>query len=509
MAATLESRPLSRAAYDARSRAREGGGVDLLRLPLLGRALRWRGARLVFQIPLFFLAAVLVWHGFYGPDLAPKNLATVVTWVHYRGLLVLVLLVVGNLFCLGCPFLLPRELARRLFRPVWNWPRLLRNKWLAIALFVLILFAYEVLGLWGAPRWTAWLIVAYFAGALVVDALFKHGSFCKWVCPIGQFNFIASTLSPLEVRVRDPGVCASCRTKDCIRGTPPPQADPPAAAKGRMPLPTVSQRGCELALFQPLKVGNLDCTFCLDCVHACPHDNVGLVTRLPGAELWAETPRSGLGLPLERKDLAALVVVFTFGALLNAFGMVSPVYAVQAWLSRVLGTTQRAPILGILFAAGLVVEPVVLLGLAAWWTRRATGARKGLAAVATRYAFSLVPLGFAIWVSHYAFHFLTGLLTVVPVAQNALAELGWRILGEPNWALGGMRAGAVYPMEVGFLGLGLIGSWIVAVRLARQDHAPAPWRAWLPWVVLHALLWVSAVWLLAQPMEMRGTFLGG
>ena len=44
----------------------------------------------------------------------------------------------------------------------------------------------------------------------------------------------------------------------------------------------VLQRGCELALFQPRKIGNLDCTFCLDCVHACPHDNVGIGCRVPG-----------------------------------------------------------------------------------------------------------------------------------------------------------------------------------------------------------------------------------
>ena len=511
MAVTVEPRP----AYAERSRAREGAGVDLLRLPLLGRLLRWRRIRLVLQVPLFLLAAVLVLHGLYGPDLSPKNLATVVTWVHYRGILVLVLLVAGNFFCMACPFLLPRELARRLFRPVWVWPRWLRNKWLAVVLLVLILFAYELFGLWGTPFWTAVLILGYFAAALVVDALFKHGSFCKWVCPIGQFNFLASTMSPLEIKVRDHEVCAGCRTKDCIRGTPA-ESRPLARVsgfdgegKGRLALPVVAQRGCELALFQPMKVGNLDCTFCLDCVHACPHDNIGLVGRLPGSELWAETPRSGVGRPLERKDLAALVLVFTFGALLNAFGMVSPVYAVQAWLSRVLGTTNRAPILALLFTAGLVVEPVVLLGLAAWWTRRATGTRQGLLPLATRYAFSLVPLGFGIWVAHYAFHFLTGFLTVVPVAQSALEDLGRPLLGEPNWRLGGLRAAVVYPMELGFLALGLVGSWIVAVRLARQDQPRSPWRAWLPWVLLHALLFASAVWLLTQPMEMRGTFLGG
>ena len=42
----------------------------------------------------------------------------------------------------------------------------------------------------------------------------------------------------------------------------------------------IAQRGCELYLFQPKKAGNLDCTFCLDCVKACPHDNVALLPTL-------------------------------------------------------------------------------------------------------------------------------------------------------------------------------------------------------------------------------------
>ena len=62
-----------------------------------------------------------------------------------------------------------------------------------------------------------------------------------------------------------------------------------------------------------MKVGNLDCTFCLDCVYACPHGNVGLVGRMPGAELSADAPRSGVGRPSRREDWAALAVVFTFG----------------------------------------------------------------------------------------------------------------------------------------------------------------------------------------------------
>ena len=83
--------------------------------------------------------------------------------------------------------------------------------------------------------------------------------------------------------------------------------------------------------------------------------------------------RSGIGYFSRRKDLAALVIVFTFGALLNAFGMVSPVYAVESWLGRVLHVSHEAPVLGMIFAFFLIVQPVLLLGIAAWLMRAWVG----------------------------------------------------------------------------------------------------------------------------------------
>jgi hypothetical protein len=479
------------------TRAGAPAATDLLEWPGVGRFLKWRHSRTALSVPLCGLALVMIAHGLFGSQLAPKNLATILTWVHFRGFLVLGLLVAGNVFCMACPFMLPRELARRFFRPALTWPRRLRRKWLTLGLFVLVLFAYELFDLWGSPWWTAWLIVAYFAGALVVDALFRNASFCKFVCPIGQFNFVASTMSPVELRIRDAGVCTRCTTVDCIRGTRDP------GRPGR-----IVQRGCELALFLPRKTGNMDCTFCLDCVYSCPHDNVALGTRLPGSELWIDPQRSGIGRFSKRPDLAWLAVLFTFGALLNAFGMVSPVYAVEAWLARLLGTTREAPVLGVLFAAGLVVEPVVLLGLAALLTRRAAGGRGPLLPVAMRFAYALIPLGFGVWLAHYGFHLLTGVWTVVPVAQDVLRRQGLPLLGAPAWGLGGLSPGAVYPLEMGLLGLGLLGSLLVAYRIAARDYPARALQAFAPWAGLCVLLWGAAIWLLSQPMEMRGTFLG-
>jgi len=491
------------AARASNAARRPGASFDVLRLPVLGPFLRWRFSRVAMQIPVFVLSLIMIAHAFFGPQLAPKNLAALLTWVHFRGLVVLVILLAGNLFCMACPFMLLRQLARKLFSPRWKWPRALRNKWPAIVLFVLVLFTYELFDLWSNPWWTGALIVAYFVAALIVDTLFQRASFCKYVCPVGQFNFLGSTVSPLEVTVRDASVCGDCQTKDCIRGVRG------GGESGSIELPVI-QRGCELALFQPRKVGNLDCTFCLDCVYACPHDNVGLLARLPVERLGVSGTRSGLGKIERRFDFTALAVVFTFGAILNAFAMISPVYAIEQWAADLTGLTVEWPILAALFTVVLVIEPAVLLVVAAVITRRAARSSESVLAIIKRFSRSLLPIGFGIWLAHYGFHFLTGCLTVIPVAQNAaLQTLGWPILGQPQWQLGGLPESVVFAMEIGFMSLGLIGSWLAAWMIARQMSPTRTWSALLPWATLHLLLFVAAVWIMTQPMDMRGTFVGG
>jgi polyferredoxin len=480
---------------------------DLLRVPLIGRFLRWRYSRIAMQIPLAAVAAVMILHAFWGPQLAPKNLAALLSWVHFRGLVVVVILLAGNLFCMACPFLLPRAIARRFFSPRWSWPAALRNKYPAIVLFVGVLLFYELCDLWSDPYLTGALIVGYFAAALAVDAVFSKASFCKYVCPIGQFNFVASTLSPLEVTVRDHETCTGCRDKNCIRGTRDRSAAPPGTVYNRLP---VIQRGCELALFAPKKVGNLDCTMCLDCVYACPHDNIAITARVTGAELAEAGPRSGVGAIERRTDWTVLMVVFTFGAVLNAFAMISPVYTLEQWAAKATGLRVEWPILGALFTLALIVEPALLLGGAAAVSRRALGARERLLPIIKRYAPSLVPIGFGMWLAHYGFHFFTGALTIVPVTQNAVARAtGRSLLGEPLWHWGGLSERVVFPLEMGFLGLGLIGSWVTGWVIARQCAGSLARRAFVPWAIVHLLLFVSAVWIMTQPMDMRGTFLGG
>jgi hypothetical protein len=188
--------------------------------------------------------------------------------------------------------------------------------------------------------------------------------------------------------------------------------------------------------------------------------------------------------------------------------MVGPVYALEGWLAKTLHVGTEAPVLGLLFFLMLFAGPAVLLGVAGWLTVRWGGNRAATPRAAiVKHVYALAPLGFGVWLAHYGFHFLTGLYTFIPVAQSALASAGWPALGEPMWSLGGVPARFVYPLQLGLLGLGLTGSLLVSQRLARDGAAAHPRRVFAVWAGLCVLLWAAALWLMSQPMEMRGTLL--
>ncbi len=407
----------------------------------------WKRApvlRRIAQVAMALFSILVIFAGFTGPQVAALNLAGVLPWIHWRALSMLALLAIGNLFCLACPFMFVRDAARRFLTPKLRWPHFLRNKWLAAGLIAVYFWAYEAFSLWDSPWLTAWLIVGYFVGAVLVDGVFRGASFCKYVCPVGQYHFVVSLISPREIAVRDKATCRSCQTYDCIRGNQ-------------------TSRGCELYLFQPKKASNLDCTFCLDCVKACPHDNVALMSVTPAKTLLSDVYRSSLGRLANRSDLVALVFLLVFGAFTNAAGMTAPVMMWEhRWHFR-LGVHAMPFIVGVFTILGAALLPLALFGLCALVNGNAQRAR--------RLAFSLVPLGVGMWAAHLAFH---------EASAWTMASVTW--------------------LQIILLEAGLLLTLYIAWCISKGAFL----KQFLPWASVACLLFATGVWIFFQPMQMRG-----
>ena len=489
-----------------RERHQPALGMDVLRLPLLGRFLRGRHGRLALQLLFTLVALALMIDGFTGPQSAARNLATVAPWVHLRGIVVLTLLLAGNLVCMGCPFTLPRTVAKRLSIKGRRFPQRLRNKWLAIFSLFALFLAYEVLDLWASPWLTAWLIVAYFAASFALEAFFAESAFCKYVCPLGSFNMVYSTLSPTSIAVKSPEICASCVGHECVNGSfalaplirvdEIPVGDGEETRQAQVAHGPGGALGCGTELFAPQMRGNLDCTLCLDCVRACPHDNVSLFTRSPGAELSRADSWS------RRWDMSFLVIALAFMGLSNAFGMVPPYYALQEWLALNLGITSEFLALLLIFGLSNLLLPMAIVVSAAILCRSLTRFRKrdSLRDTVAAFAPAFAPLGFGIWFAHYSFHLLAGPGLIVPVIQEFLGAVGdW-----PRWS---------FSLDTNAIGLiqlfALVGGFLWSMRLAQKAALRLYRRkallGLLPWALVFLLMMLAAWQLFTLPMEMRGT----
>jgi len=441
------------------------------------------------QVAMLVLALGVIADGILGPQMSPVNLAGVLPWTYWRAFVVVALLAAGNFFCMACPFTLPRELGRRAGLGLRPWPRALRSKWFAVALLVLFFVGYEAFGLWDKPIWTAWLILNYFLVAFAIDALFQGASFCKYVCPIGQFQFIASLVSPFEVKVRSADACAGCKTHDCLRGNE-------------------RQRGCQMDLFLPRKSGNLDCTFCLDCVRACPQGNIGLIATAPGMTVVGDPPRSSLGRLSRRLDLAAMALVFVFAAFVNAAFMTAPVASWRDDLVVQLGLGSQQGVTIVLLFAALVLAPAAIALSAARASRVLSCVSIPVRELLCRFSLCLAPLGAAMWAAHFLFHLNAGWASGWTALRRATQDVGLHLFnlagGEGSPPL--ISADAMLVNQTVVLDAGLLLALYIGWRLALlyAPRARDALRLLAPWGGLAMALYAFGIWILLQPMQMRG-----
>ena len=235
-------------------------------------------------------------------------------------------------------------------------------------------------------------------------------------------------------------------------------------------------------------------------MRACPHENVSLTPVLPAHSI-------GQNRVLQRTpsiDWVFLSGLVIFGAFVNAAGMVAPVLKAETTLATNLETSQSfAQTLS--FLLGLIVLPALLLTICTALSRGISRSSLTSRRIILSFVPALIPMGFAMWLAHLGFHLVTSYASVIPATERALAEV------LPGWgpATGYMIAGSTHDWtswELVILGAGLLVSLGVCWRTARQltTGVPTALKLSLPWGGLAFLLYLIGVWIMLQPMQMRG-----
>ena len=149
-----------------------------------------------------------------------------------------------------------------------------------------------------------------------------------------------------------------------------------------------------------------------------------------------------------------------------------------------------------------------MIGMSAVLSRWLGQLKESWLQVAIRFAFSLVPLGFGMWLAHYSFHFLASFDAVTPALQRFAGDVGLA-LGEPEWRCACCRPVADWlpHLEIVFLDLGLLLSLYSGYRIAltQSERESKAVKIFAPWALLIVLLFAAGIWIVLQPMQMRGT----
>ena len=115
------------------------------------------------------------------------------------------------------------------------------------------------------------------------------------------------------------------------------------------------------------------------------------------------------------------------------------------------------------------------------------------------------------WAAHLLFHLFTGWATLAPAIHQAGADLGWHLLAPAHWGmeLPLLSANTMLSVQLLLLDAGLLLTLYLGWRLAQQWAARAG-RAvllLLPWASTVAVGYAAGVWIMLQPMQMRGVIM--
>lgn len=466
---------------------------NLLDIGIIRRLVRLPYFQFLLLAPataFFLLAAITIIFGVQHPG---YNFGMVFTWVVWWGMLIVMFVVVGRGWCAMCPFGAAGEWLQRLsfwWRRPWTlgfnfkYPRILRNLWLGIGIFVIFIFLDNGFGLSNSPPLTVGLIAVLILGAIWVSLFYERRTFCEYHCPLTVLIGMSSMMAPLEIRRKDAATCRQCKSKACYNGSE-------------------TAYGCPTHLFPGGGMDkNRDCILCTECVRSCPHDNIAINLREFGHDLWAR--KKG------RLDESVAAVIITGLVSVVPLSLVLFLPQVKTFMATVLpaGTPPadwpRLASIGLLFLGGLGAALLLVYGFSYLGRLLSNGeGTSSTKAFFIHFAYAVIPLGAMKFIADIVDHIFRTWGAVGGVIDGLFLDFPLnRIRPEEIKINQLMTADQTYVLQVILISFGLALSFYVAYRLSGRmfSDKSVALKAFVPVGGFVLVMGMAALWSLSAAL---------
>lgn len=431
----------------------------------------WINSLLRSRWPQFILRALIlagfiftILSGFLGSQVGSHNFAIIFVWIAWWSALKLFFIPLGGrTWCSICPIPLPGEWLQNKgilrsrgpqTRPGKRWPRLWRNAWLPVFGFVLVgWFGAIILT---APRVTAFVLLGLFLLATMLSLIYERRAFCRHVCPVGGFIGLYARLAPPVISVNEPSLCALHTEKTCYEV-------------------------CPWGQYPPALKTSANCGLCLECLRACPYNNISLRLRPWGAEL-----------PLAAK--MGLDDVFLALTMLTTAAIDTVIFLGPWGILRSVAYTIGSPAWWIFAASFLLLTLVIIPAfytLVVWVAERIRKKERfSFKRSLVYYGPILLPIGLTSWMAFTLAFASTKSSYLLPVLSDPLGW-GWNLLGLTNHLPTGQTSSFSLALQTLLLAGGAMSATETARKLSRSTRESIPLLAFIAtytWIMLWLLL---------------------
>ncbi len=432
----------------------------------------------LFQLPAVLLLVLVVFAGFFGIQNSNKSLTTISIWVIWWSLLIINLALAGRIWCFMCPFgAIGDWVQRRTFYKKINdefslkrkWPVKFRNLSLAAVFFLGTTWADFQFNLVNSPLNTAYFIVALLGLIVIISIIFERRSFCRYVCPLSGLIGMYSMFAPFELRAKETETCKTCKEKYCISGN-----------ENGYPCPVFEYPGT--------MEKNANCVLCTECVKTCHRNNISFNIRSFAGDFFI--------LIKTRIDEALFILILLGVTIFQTLIMIRPWTVLTRNLMIYTGTSYDFVRFILFITAALF--PVLIYSIAIC-TSKLLHLKMSFKDLFTGYAYSIIPLGLMMHLSHNFRHLLEEGTGIIPVLSDPFG-FGWNLFGTSGYMpapLLGSDNILLIQWLLMLLGLGFsvsVGKNI-SRRMFRGNNS-----AYGPVLIFVLIFFVFNMWVIGQPI---------